>query len=68
MVGFDTLVSDVGLISVLAGPLKRRLAGLIQPIVQPVVQRAVRCKHRVMEVDLDRESGRLLVVVRCHLV
>ena len=54
-------------ISVLTGPLKRRLAGLIcivhtQPVVQPVVvvqlvvQSVVKCKHRVTY--SPTESGR----------
>ena len=60
-----------GVISVLAGPLKRRLAGLIcivhtqpvvqpvvvvQLVVQPVVQSVVKCKHRVTY--SPTESGR----------
>jgi len=40
-----------GVINVLAGPLKRLLAGIfaqfIQPVIQPVVRRLVKCKHRV---------------------
>ena len=57
-------------VSVLAGPLKRRLAELIcivhptcvQPVVfiQPVVQPAVKCKHRVRVIDyVDTNSIKL---------